>query len=179
MNYTNVIMTDKARSLLSSASDYVIGENLRGFSGIVDYDTKTVNCVYTNRYGMDIGVYLHDLGLSLDHVSSIICRKNINNLEEVLSRLDTFDGTEDQWGYLVRALLEGLDIKLSKNDVIKKFPNEQWGFNKYKHQMGDLYASCIEYMDRKKVNFNDSSFIEMSKNITHSFTVGRTCDGLS
>lgn len=150
MKHTKLEMTDKARELLAEAHNGMLCETLRRSFEIFDYDTKTVKGFYKNRYGMDVDEFLSDLALSLDKVPWMIHGKIVFDLESFLARLDIVDGTEDEWGNLAKALLDGLELKLDKKDVVRNFPNLEWGFKKYKHRLGDeKYKQCIDYAQKE------------------------------
>jgi len=149
-------MTDKAKRLLAQEHHEMLLLTLERSFQIFDYDMGIVKGVFTNRYGMDIDTFLSDLSRSLDKVPWVIYRKGVRKLEALLARLDTVDGTEDEWGILAKALLEGLELKLDKKDVMRKFPDAGWGVEAYKRRLGDeKYTQCIDYAQKKKQVFKE------------------------
>ena len=136
MDYTSVEMTNDARERLERAYEALICDPLRGYSKYFDEENK-VAYPYSNRMGMDKGQYFYALCLSIDKVPVIMLNGRLPHLEQTLARLDIVDGSASKWGSLANALLCGLGLDLNKQDTVRKYPNEEWGFLRY-YKLGEV-----------------------------------------
>ena len=141
-NYTAAVMTDKARNELMKWFEEVAQEYLRAFRRFADEDKYSMKI--EQRKGQPIDSFLYNLGLSLDHIPFIMKCQRLPRLEQTLARLDMVDGTENEWGMLAQGLLNGLEIEMNKQTVVKNFPDEEWGFVKYHQSQARDMGSKIE-----------------------------------